>query len=58
MDIGLKEEAHQDILDVVHFDPCNDELKGELSRIENLCNQSREKDPSKDAGFVRLSLTL
>lgn len=45
--MGLKEEAHQDISDAIRFDPCNEELKRELLRIKNLCNQSREKEPSE-----------
>ncbi|KAJ8444473.1 hypothetical protein Cgig2_024037 [Carnegiea gigantea] len=45
--VGLKEEARQDISDAIRFDPCNGELNRELWRIENLCNQSREKEPSE-----------
>lgn len=36
------------------FDPYNEELKMELNNIENLCHQSREKEPSQDAEVCKI----
>ncbi|KAJ8437967.1 LOW QUALITY PROTEIN: hypothetical protein Cgig2_033700 [Carnegiea gigantea] len=58
--MGLKEETRQDILEAIRFDPCNEELNRELSRIESLCYQSREKDHQRTPEFIDfepLSLT-
>ena len=45
--MGLKEGARQDLLVVIGFGPNNDELRKELSKTEELCNTSREKEPLK-----------
>lgn len=51
---GLKDEAHQDILDAIRYDPNNEELRKEFHKIEQLCTQSREKDSPHDAEVTKL----
>ena len=44
VNMGLKEDAHQDLLVALRFDPNNDEIKQELRRVEEMCNVSNKTE--------------
>jgi len=45
LNMGLIEEARQNLLATICFDPNNEELKKELARIEELCSISCKTEP-------------
>ena len=44
----LSEEAKQNLLVAIQFEPYNEEIRNELARVEELCNISCNKVPTKE----------
>jgi len=51
MNMGLREEARQDLLVAVQFDPNNEGIRKELSRVEESCNDIWKEESHKNARF-------
>ncbi|KAJ8450396.1 hypothetical protein Cgig2_004853 [Carnegiea gigantea] len=48
VNMGLKEDAYQDLLVALRFDPNNEEIKQELRRVQEMCNASNKKELFKE----------
>ena len=56
LNMGLSMEAKQDLLVAIQLEPYNEEIRNELSRVEELCNTSCNKVPTSEVQAQILEL--